>query len=369
MGKRELIIVAAFLVVGAVAYQLTAPEPKPGERGFSFTRIFSGIRDEIREHSAKATVDLAGTISVDASTTELRVSTPRTVPLTIVGEARKDIGYELPVESTGPDPATAKSYAEKVAIREDPLGPVLALTLVFPEEGTQTAKLTVRVPNHLLVRVENSGRITVSDVAALELRNTAGETKVSDVAGPVTGSHRTGDLTITSVKSVDLSLASARVTFRGVKDGLSLNLRAGECVIAESSGPIDATLANVEFTLAGHTNGGVKVGAEAGRIKVTAPTTDVSIDARRAVVELELTGRPGNTTVLTTDEPIRVTLGEQSALGLDALTTEGEIKVNDLPLTPATDGRQAKLVSTIGAGGARVVLRNSRADIVIGRRK
>jgi hypothetical protein len=369
MGKRELIIVIAFVVVGAVAYQLTAPDPKPGERSFSFSRIFSNIRNEIREHSSKASVELAGTIAVESGIKELRVSTPRNVPLTVIGEQRKDVGYELPVESTGPDPEAAKSYAERVTLREDPLGPVLSLTLTFPEEGTQTAKLTLRVPNDLLVRIENAGRINVSEVAALELRNTAGETNVSGVAGAVRGSHRTGDLTIAGAQSVDLSLATTRAKFRGIKGGLTLNLRSGECWIGESSGPIDATLASVEFTVVGHAGGGTKIGAEGGRIKVTAPAGAVSIDARRALVELEIADQASDTTVLTTDEPIRLTLGEQAALVLDALTTEGDIKVSDVPVAPAKDGRQVKAGATIGAGGARVVLRNARGDIVISRRK
>ena len=369
MGKRELIIVIAFVVVGAVAYQLTAPDPKPGERSFSLSRIFSNIRNEIREHSAKASVDLAGTIAVESGIKELRVSTPRNVPLTVIGERRKDVGYELPVESTGPDPEAAKAYAERVKLREDPLGPVLSLTLTFPEEGTQTAKLTLRVPNDLLVRIENAGRINVSEVAALELRNTAGETNVSGVAGAVRGSHRTGDLTIAGAQSVDLSLATTRAKFRAIKGGLTLNLRSGECWIGESSGPIDATLANVEFTVVGHAGGETKIGAEGGRIKVTSPSAAVSVDARRALVEVEIGDQAGETTVLTTDEPIRLTLGPQAALVLDALTTEGDIKVSDVPVAPARDGRQVKAGATIGAGGARVVLRNARGDIVISRRK
>ena len=369
MGKRELVIAAVFVLLGTVAYQMAAPDPKPGEQGFSLRRIFSGIRNEMREHSAKASVNLEGRVEIAAGIKELRVSTPRNVPLTIIGEVRKDIGYSLPVESSGPDPETAKTYAEKVTIREDPLGPVLSLNVAFPEEGSQTAKLTLLVPNHLAVRVENSSRINVSGVASVELRNTAGETILTGIAGTVSGSHRSGDLTVAGAESVDLSLASTRAKVRGVTNGLTLNLRSGECSIAESSGPVEATLANVEFTIAGHVKGGAKIGAEGGRIKVTAPTGEVSIDARRSVVDLELVDSVGELTVLTTDEPIRVTLAEPAAFVLDAIAVESDIKVTDLRETPVKDGRQVKLGATIGAGGARVALRNSRGDIVISRRK
>jgi len=36
MGKRELLIVAAFVIIGAVAYHVTAPPARAGQAGFSF---------------------------------------------------------------------------------------------------------------------------------------------------------------------------------------------------------------------------------------------------------------------------------------------------------------------------------------------
>ena len=44
MGKRELLIIAAFVVIGTVVYQLTAPDPKPGEKAFSFSGLMSALR-------------------------------------------------------------------------------------------------------------------------------------------------------------------------------------------------------------------------------------------------------------------------------------------------------------------------------------
>ena len=36
MGKRELLLIGVFLVLGMGVYQMTAPAPKPGQEGFSF---------------------------------------------------------------------------------------------------------------------------------------------------------------------------------------------------------------------------------------------------------------------------------------------------------------------------------------------
>ncbi len=46
MGKRELLLVAAFVIVGALVYQLTAPPPGPGERSFSLSQLIGNIRRE-----------------------------------------------------------------------------------------------------------------------------------------------------------------------------------------------------------------------------------------------------------------------------------------------------------------------------------
>ena len=42
MGKRELLLVVGFVIVGVVVYQVTAPPPAPGERGFSLGAVDRG---------------------------------------------------------------------------------------------------------------------------------------------------------------------------------------------------------------------------------------------------------------------------------------------------------------------------------------
>ena len=246
MGKRELLIIIAFVAVGAAVYSLTAPPAKPGEQGFSIAKVFSGIKKEISANASSAHITATGRIPAPSTLRELRVSTARSVALTIVGEAREDIEYEMPVDSTGPDEATAKEWAGLVELRRDDLGPALALSTFFPEQGTQNAALTLKVPARLTVRVENSGQIKVSNVAGVELKNPTGEVTVSGV-GTVTGTHRNGDLTVDGATTVNLNLVSSRSKIRNASEGVSINARSGECSIADSTGPIAATVTNVEL--------------------------------------------------------------------------------------------------------------------------
>jgi hypothetical protein len=369
MGKRELIIIAAFVLIGVVAYQFTAPAPKDGEQGFSFGKIFSEFKREVGANSATAKVTKAGTIALRPEVKSLRVSAQRSVPVTVIGESRTDIAYEMPVESTGPDEASARGYAERSVLREDDLGAVLGLMTSFPDEGTQTAKLTLRVPERLLVRVEGSSRVQVSKVSGVDLRNIAGETSISEVPA-VTGTHRAGDLNVSDAATVDLTLVSSRAKIRDNSGSIQVNARNGECAISNSTGTIAVTTANVELTINQHKTGAIKVTGELGRVTLNAIAAPLSVDTRRTLVELKLEEVvTDDFTIITSEEPLRVTIAGDAALVIDALTTDGDLKVTDFDWKPSTTDSDARLTVTLGRGGARAVLRNVGGDIVIGRRK
>jgi hypothetical protein len=177
MGKRELLIAAAFILIAGIAYQLTAPAPKAGEEGFSLRRIFGELRREINSDAARTEFKQAGTVAVRPELEEIRINT-RSIPVVVEGEDRTDIAYEMPVQSTGEDADKALSYAKRSAVETDDLGRQMTFTTYFPDEGSQTAKLTIRVPARLAVRIE-SGRPTVRGVAAVRLSRVGGVSRTS----------------------------------------------------------------------------------------------------------------------------------------------------------------------------------------------
>lgn len=369
MGKRELLIVLAFLVVGLVAYQLTAPPPKEGERGFSLTRMFSNLRREIRSESVRVTYTHEGRLAVSAAVAEVRLTPGRSVSMVITGEDRADIAYEMPVESTGPDEATATGSAKRTALQTDDLGSAMAVRISFPPEARQTASLTLRVPSRLTVRVESGARARITGVRAVHLANVPGEITLVEIAGAVSGTHRQGDLVVSGVGSVNLTLQSSRAKFRGIQHGLTLNTRGGECEISTSAGPIDITAMNGETTITAH-DGPIQIGGEGGTVRVRAPSRDTKVDMRRAEVELQIAGAAG-VTALTTDEPLRVLLDDSPPIEIDASASEGgHVQAADFNLQPTQEDRASRLTHVFGDKKlARVVLRNVRGDIVIGKRK
>ncbi len=368
MGKRELLIAVCFIAIGFVAYQLTAPPPKEGERGFSLSRIFSNIRHEMRSNSTRAQHKHEGTLPVSAELEELRLNPGRSAATTVTGEDRKDIAYELQVESTAHDAPEALGLAKETVVQTDDMGSAMALRVFYPTGGRQTVTLTLRVPAALAIRLESGTRARVKGTRAVHLGPMSGETVLEDVKGAITGTHRNGDLTVTKAGSVNLSLVSSRAKFSEIDRGLTLNARAGACEVTLSRGPLELTATNVETTVSGH-DGTVQIGGEGGVVRLKSPKQESRVDLRRAevIVELQL---PVPLTAFTTDEALRLELEGAVPIDLDASASDGgNVQASDFSLQADKSGGTSRLHHAFGEKAPRVVLRNARGDIVIGKRK
>jgi hypothetical protein len=367
MGKRELLIVIAFVAMGIVAYEVAAPPDTSGS-GFSFSRLVQNVRRQIRGNHASAKATRTGVLTLSAAVTEVRVhGTARGV--SVIGENRPDIGYELEVESNGPDEATALQYARQTALSQDDLGSALALDISTPREGTQWAHLVLHVPARLTVRVDGGTSDSISGVAAARLESVLGQTSVTHVAGRVSGTQRGGVLKVTDAGSVDLALVASRATFSGISDSLTLTTRAGTCEVRDVRGPIEIDQTAGEVTLTAP-SGPVRVGGTGGRVTIDRPRHEARVDVRRTEVDVTLDAAVP-LTLLATDDTLRLTLVGPPAVTLDAVASGGgHIRGDGADLTPTTAGDEQRLARTIGTGqAARVVLRNLRGDIVIGMRK
>ena len=129
MGKRELLIIAAFVVVGVVAYQFTAPPPKEGERGILVSaRSSQNIKREVTADSASATRHADGhDRAAGPSVNGAPASAPSAVvPLTVVGEAPQR--HRLRAAGRVDAALTTRRRAstpERSKLREDDLGAAL----------------------------------------------------------------------------------------------------------------------------------------------------------------------------------------------------------------------------------------------------
>lgn len=362
MGKRELLIIVAFAVVGAVVYQLTAP-PATGTSSFSLGDIFKEVRREVRGSPGRGSFVHKATLPAPAALRELRlIGVAGTVQ--VVGEDRDAIDYEFTVESNGPDDAGAAELAKETRLERDALGDAIVLRARYPDPGSQTATIILKVPTRLGVRVESGRGITISNVATAHLEGNRGNVTLNGITGAVTGIHQDGDFTVTGARSVKLRLLRSRGVIAKVADGLILDVRDGDCKISDSAGALEVDETRADISISQH-RGAVTVRGTDGRVTVDRPTTDTRVDTRRAEVEMVM-DRAVTATILTTDEPVRLMLVGTPAFLLDAAATVAAIQATDFGLTPEISAPDARLSHTFGSGSnVRVTIRNTRGDIII----
>lgn len=362
MGKRELLIVVGFFVVGAVVFRLVAPPAPESSSSFSLSNLFDEARREMRGNPGRATVTHAETLPAPAGLRELRVMRVGRA-LEIIGEDRDTIEFSLNVSSTGPDDAAANTYAERTRFVPDDLGDTLVLRVDYPPEASQDTSAVIRVPRRLAVRAESSNGVVITNVSAAHVEAARGTVSISDVAGPVTGIHQDGDVTVSGVASVKMRLVRLRSRFEGVSGPVTLDVRDGDCTVADSRAPVEIDSARGDITVTGP-RGTVTVRGTDGRVTIEHPRGETRVDMRRTEVEVAIdAGVP--VTVMTTDQTARLIVDRAAGFQLDALSAGGDIQAADLELTPEKTGNDSKLLHTFGGGGARVTIRNTRGDIVI----
>ena len=192
MGKRELLLVAAFIIVGVVVYQVTAPPPAPGERSFSLSQLVGNIRREIRGNRSFAEVTTTTSHAAPQGPGELRLKLGR-ADVTVTGEDRANIEAELHVRSSGFDTPEAERLARETVLKFDDTATILTASLFYPDAGRQTATVALKVPARLSVRMDpGSGTLKITNVAAVDLVNARGETEIGQVAGRVSANQTGG---------------------------------------------------------------------------------------------------------------------------------------------------------------------------------
>src|SRR5438105_1892453 len=239
MGKRELLLVVAFAAAGFILYQVTAPASPAGSNGFSVSKILEHARRGIQGNRASAVVSSEHTEKIDRATEELRLAL-RAMELSVVGEERGDLAFDLQVTSSGFDEAEAKRWAEATVLKIDRAGPAIVVGLKYPQEARQTAKLTIKLPSRMRVRMEPSGnRLEIANVAAFEAANTSGTATIKNIAGAVTINHRGGQLTIDRAGSLRLTTRGTDAKIQHITGTVTVQTIGGDLAVSDITGPVE----------------------------------------------------------------------------------------------------------------------------------
>jgi len=372
MGKRELVLVVGFVLLGIVVYQFTAPAPPPGTEGFSVGGLIRNIRREVKGPRETAAADSSLTVAVPASTTTLRLNVARVSDVTITGEDRTDVAASLHVIGRGFDQAEADAAAKGPTVKIDTPADAIVVSLDFagapPVNRTQPPpmlSLTLLVPKRLALRAEpHIGRFVVSNIAGAEILGSRGETKLSGITKDVRLTHNFGALDIADVPSLKLNARNSRGTIKAVGGPLMIDATAGELTVSGVTGPIELEGRNTDFTLETdeRLKGPLRINLSGGELRVRGLRVEARIDGRSSHIGVVM------------DAPAPVTIYNQGTIAvtappggytLDAAATEGRITSDDSGITATPDGADARAAAEIRGGGPTLTLRSSRGNLEI----
>ena len=373
MGKRELVLIVVFVVLGIGVYQVTAPPPPPGSEGISFSGIFRNMKRGIQGSRESAQADSQQTVSVAAATRELRINVPRTSDLTVAGEDREDVSAEFHVTARGFDQNEAKAAASGTKLKVEQVGDALVVSL--DNTGTRSLPrntnigqmvILLKVPRRLAVRIEpHNGRLVVSKIVAAEIMGSRGETRVVGVLNRLVLTHSGGPLEIDDVASLKLNSRNSRGTVKHVNGAMTLDAIGGELAISEIAGPLEIEARNTEMKLEDlkALKGPLRINTTGGELRVEGLRTEARLDGRNTEIEVTL-GAPAPVTIYNLGA-IRVT-APPGGYTLDAAATEGRITMDDGGVKPS-EGNDPRAAGAVRGGGPTLTLRATRGDITIGK--
>ena len=371
MGKRELVLISLFVVMGIVVYQFTAPPPPPGAEGFSFGGMVQKLKRGVQGSREMATAVANQSKPVDAAVRLVRLNIPRNNTLTITGSDRADIAVEMQVTARGFDQAEAKAAAAGAQVKIEQVGDAIAVTTVWPaRDNRQTgfisdATVTVLIPKRLLVRLEpHAGRLAISDVAGAEVLGSRGETKVARIAGHVALGHTGGRLEIDAVPSLKLTARNSNGTIRGVAGAVTMELTGAELELEGIAGPLEIEARNSELEIDGAklAKPPFRYNGIGGALRIAGLRSEGRIDCRNVDMDITLAAA-ADVMIYNTGEDIRVT-APPGGYTLDAVATDGEITSEDSAITATPgDGPEARAAAKIRGGGPALTLRATRGRI------
>jgi hypothetical protein len=363
MGKRELVLIFAFVAIGIGIYRLTAPEAPPERAGFSLSAILESVRNEFRREDFKHDATSQAQQAVPDGVSVLAVRDFRG-QLTIQGEDRPDVAATVEAEVYGADEAGAKALAEQLQARFETDGDTTRLVIDRPASRRRTrATLRLVVPSRLAVKVETIGRVEVNSVAGVQMDIRSGDVQLSAIAGDVRGDHRDGELTIKGANDVSITTRGSIVRLTEHRGGLKGDLTGGRLVARGTQGPIKIEARRTEMEIE-DAAGALDVTASDGELTVRRPLGSVAFDGRRCDFSF-LAGPAVALQAASVEAPLEATL-PSGGVTLDLVADDGTLEVPaDLSVTK--EGRTQRTSGPVNGGGPVWKLRSTRDDIRVRR--
>lgn len=361
MGKRELLLLVVFVVVGTGLYQIAAPAASTDE-GFSLGRLVQVARAQFQGALVQRTVTRELTFTPEAGVTTLRVSETRGTVI-IEGRDRSDVAVHLEAVLAGPDEKDLDTQAEGLTVEPKTEGEVTRLAIATLDKDPRSmlaharrgTRLTLRieVPKNLRIALQGRANSEVADVAGLELIDVEGELRTRDIAGPITG--RAAKLEADFEAGAMLELETRRGKLHAeAPTRVTLTSERTTVEIVDPAGPVSIVTDYAMMNVRG-TGGPVKVTGVGGVITLRDVRHPLTIDADRLTVTAQL-AVPVETSIKVTDDEVDVDLPRHGGVELHASVEDGQLRLPQGLKAETSGPSDASIRTTLDGGGPLVAL-------------
>ena len=365
MGKRELLLIAVFVVAGVVVWQVTAPASDPNKPGFSLQRFLNSVRTELAGQRAEVSLERSATAPVPPVVGRLVLADYRGA-ITLVGEDRDDVTALLKGTAFGAEPAETQAIADKITLALKQDGADVILLIGRPETRRRPRlQLEVKVPRRLAARLDVQGeRVEVRQIAAVDANLRFASSKVSDIAGEVKIEQRDGRLEITKAGSVGLLTRRTEVRVEQVAGRARIEATDDRVTLRTVSGPASLETRRVEVEAEGL---GTDLSATLvdGTFSARNVTGPITLESQRCRVALTVDGR-SPIGIVAGDAPVDIAFPETARVTLDLEQLDGEIRLpSDSGVTVTSEEGHQTARGAIRGGGPLVKVRARQGGITI----
>lgn len=364
MGKRELLLIGAFLVVGLVTWRLTAPRGEPGARGFSLQRMLDNLRSGLQSQDTPAEVTASVTAGAPPAVTRVDAG-EFSGPLVVEGVEGDEVIAELRGTVFGADEAQAKAFAAATTLSVETATDTVRLGLEHPEmRRSPRLELKLRVPQRLVVQITmRGGRLEARRLGGLEFDARRTTVVVDAVRGVVKGNQRDGELEISDVDTVDLSTRRVDVRVERVSGSVKVEAVEGNWLVRDVAGGVTLESEQADLSLE-RLAGSLTFNASDGHLTVRDEVGDVRGESRRCRLTFRVTG-PGTLDVTAEDAPVELQLDAAIGARYDLRVEDATVRAPEGTLRIDTRESVTEASGTIGQGQRTVKVRSRRGDVTV----
>jgi Putative adhesin len=364
MGKRELLLISGFAVVGLLVYQLTMPAT--ADTGGGFAAWWARVRSHVGQNRVEQHYERKEEVAVPAAVRTVAMQLDR-ASVTILGEPRDTIAIDLSGTVYAADERMATALAEQITLAVTTDGPVMKVATTLPKRDEVARRprvqLTVRVPARLGIEVRlGGGELDVTNVDSVQVVRASGRIRIASIAGAVTGEMGPGEIEIDRAGSLAIETRSSQVRIADVAGSFEVEARRGDFRARGIGGPAHLEGRDLEAELE-DLAGPLHLTGSGGEVRVRDVRGPITAETERTTLKLT-PGTAVEISARTEHDAIELTLPSSGIL-LDAQATDGDIRAPDGLIAVQRSGDDATASGPLRGGGPRVLLRTSRGDITV----